>query len=141
KDRFLLDANGDGLRDILQIRPDDTVPSSNRLILWINTGRGFDAKPVNTPDLGSSVNFLESALQYPHLYNIRAYDYDGDGRKDLIMGHPDQALGRVLRSISRDTCTLIDDAFPRPAGPQRAYPLAIADVNGDGDGDLVRVHE
>src|SRR5262249_17875736 len=84
------DVDGDGLMDLMQAhvwQDTDTGALFLDWTYWHNHGGGFDA-PIPSG---------ESAFYHPH--QARAFDYDGDGRGEVLLWRHDGegAGGRILR--------------------------------------------
>jgi YD repeat-containing protein len=134
---YFADVNGDGLPDAFETGFDDGVPRT-----FLNTGRGFvgPIAAAATADVGGAYFERASTL-----------DYDGDGQTDLLVpmdGHcdgPDQwrpCLVVWRSNVAGDgTFTLIDTKVPvmnPPAATRRSWlSPQVADINGDGRGDVI----
>jgi hypothetical protein len=129
----LLDRNGDGLRDVVVLRPDELAGPGNPLgaiDLYVNTG--VDLQPVDTYE-HLEVDFNEGTA---------VLDYDGDGREDLLVRG--WSNWRLLREVGPGGAshtqlggvTLPFTSFFEPPD-QRAF--RVLDVDGDGDDDVVSV--
>ena len=109
------DFNGDGVKDIAVV---SHAPGDLR-IYWGRTGRRFDAGPVY-----KEVGF--------HPGMPAAYDWDGDGRPDLIIAceglHEVQYWKNMGASFKKEA------SFPVPCDP---VGIAVADLDGDGRPDIV----
>ena len=120
--RELVDLNGDGLPDVVQL-------GSGRPRIWRNLGGGRFAPPHTLPD-------------FPHPLVMNAttalFDADGRGTADVVV---------LDRNLARYYPNNGDGSFGRPRFFGGQEPLAFdftnpdsafADVNGDGRVDLVR---
>lgn len=130
-----LDANGDGLLDIVTLRPGIT-PTNGELRLLVNRGDGQFSGVLSDGDSG--VVDRDFGLRPETLKAAVVVDYDHDGRSDLIFagtvaGRP---LGVALRS---DGATLVSAPWQAPwdvtVEQLVRYPTLL-DVDGDGVLDL-----
>lgn len=149
----LLDANGDGLTDLLfhhaqNHRWELHVSDGQRFRLaWFGSAvslpqhsdaeyssgqlnadaRAWAGKPQVAAELNASV--LEDA---------RVIDYDRDGRDELLLALPGQANLQVLVGDGEESfvVALIDTGVPAPASSERAR-LRVVDAGGDGARDLL----
>lgn len=119
-----MDIDGDGLDDLVYIR-DYAVRVRH------NTGAGFG--PEQTTSLGTTVN--GGAMLMPVLDgSAGAPDFDGDGRRDLLILRGSMALGgppwyyEGFRSTGND----FQSVFATPP----AFDAVVLDLNGDGLSDL-----
>ena len=120
-----LDANGDGLRDILAL-PSKQTPEFQTPVLWVNTGNGFRQTLL-------SVDAVADAMAPPLVSYV--VDYDHDGIDDLIEAAPaNGALAQPWFIRRFDNGKLTKQALPDP-GP--GYPGALGDFDGDGNLDLL----
>ncbi|HKO47592.1 MAG TPA: RHS repeat-associated core domain-containing protein [Polyangiaceae bacterium] len=120
-----LDANGDGLRDILAL-PSNKTPEFQTAVLWVNTGTGFRQTLL-------CADSVADAMSPPYVAYV--VDYDHDGIDDLIESQV--ANGSVAQPwfIRRfDNGKVSKQILPDP-GP--GYPGALGDWNGDGNLDLL----
>ncbi|MEZ5966519.1 MAG: VCBS repeat-containing protein [Planctomycetota bacterium] len=120
----LADVDGDGKLDVLATNANDGD-------LSILVGNGFGRF---TPFRGSPVPIGR------HPYDaVLARDLNGDGRLDLVV--PDIRGSTVCVQLQ----SARGDFAPAPGTPLRAGPrpgyVALADLDGDGDGDLITTHD
>ncbi|MFT3765275.1 MAG: FG-GAP-like repeat-containing protein [Minicystis sp.] len=137
------DVNGDGLPDAI------VSDQAHQLVTFFNTGRGF-AAPVSSlpsPVAGGADRFFRLA---------EPIDYNGDGRRDLLIPMPPGVLPNgstsvpswvVLQatgSVSGPTFTIVDPHVPfEPSLGAEGIAIAdprgprVGDVNGDGAQDVV----
>lgn len=140
-DHAFLDANGDGLVDVLVIDRDAT-----QLMLRLNTGRGFDGGRLIEPP-----SHLAQAYLRRRSVDVRVLDYNADGRQDFVLlyeGDGGTAPSVAILHLSAVDPELRDITFevsvlPIQAGFQ-GYPrnwntTQILDSNGDGLPDIVQV--
>ncbi len=127
-DILAADINGDGLRDVVKLAKD---ASSDPVSVTLNTGRGFVTRSFDQAPGG----FLAVAGSY----RSWAYDYDHDGRDDILhplITNPSNEDGYWLRlrlggegNQQLSTTKLNMPEFP--------MPHLTADINGDGNMDIV----
>jgi hypothetical protein len=113
------DVDGDGDVDIATTSP---------LRLWRNDG-GLTFTDVSTTQLPPLP---------PHWAHLAFGDVDGDGDQDLVVGDVQSAtlVDRLLRNAGAGTFVEVPGAIPAP--PAATGTVALADVDDDGDLDLVR---
>lgn len=122
-DVSLADMNGDGVLDLVWIRPGE---------LEVRTGLGFGR--FAPPEI---VRIPGDPLEEPQVKAARLVDVNGDGTDDLVVGPlPD---GRLLFCANRgnyilEPWTVFTD-LPRAVGPNPK--VRWADMNGNGSIDLV----
>ncbi|HEU4405315.1 MAG TPA: RHS repeat-associated core domain-containing protein [Polyangiaceae bacterium] len=164
--RVWLDANGDGLRDLVSA-PKSGEGGADGLrpwYLWVNGGGRFLMSRLAVPPGATGDLDISEFRAPPLLLGISAVlDYDGDGREDLLVpwSYTDefpepptspwtgQGLGRflVLRVAGDfDYFTVVDPSLMIPGGLgtvqfhysqiRRHGPRAV-DADGDGQQDLV----
>ncbi len=123
------DVNGDGLPDLIT---DDTTGGTRGWSVWLNTGSGFSyASHLNfpsgncNPDLQVNSNGL--------------YDFDGDGRTDLVVGVSTSGgyTFQVYRSNGSAFVYAATFGGVVSSCNLESQNQAVADVNGDGKADLV----
>ncbi|MFT3768646.1 MAG: FG-GAP-like repeat-containing protein [Minicystis sp.] len=140
---LFIDVNGDGLPDAI------ASDQAHQLVTFFNTGRGFAAKVSSLPSpvAGGADHFFRLAA---------TIDYNGDGRRDLLIPMPPGVLPNgsasvpswvVLQatgSVSGPTFTIVDPHIPfEPSLGAEGIALAdprgprVGDVNGDGAQDVV----
>jgi len=120
-----LDANGDGLRDILAL-PSKQTPEFQVPVLWLNTGVGFRQTLL-------SVDSVADGMSPP--LSSYVVDYDHDGVDDLIEAAPANGSTAQPWYIRRfDNGKVTKQVLP-DLGP--GYPGAMGDFNGDGNLDML----
>lgn len=132
----VLDANGDGLADILRL--DES--RANPVRLWINTGRGFGAAQRSTG--GSPVSLAglpgDDISRY-EFSRSRVVDLNNDGLPELMIptGSPRFASGWYALPIS-GTNRLDTSLIWTQSIAERSEPI-VADIHGDGEVELVHM--
>ncbi|HRI72342.1 MAG TPA: VCBS repeat-containing protein, partial [Polyangium sp.] len=130
--------NGDGLPDGV------TGDNAGRLLMWMNTGKGFAKKPENALDWDGH------ASQTKYLHLAQPLDWDGNGQTDLLIPlvdsiSPDIPRWVILRAAggaNEFTFERIDSGIPFEPALGDAITLAdphgprIGDINGDGAPDV-----
>jgi len=162
--RFVLDLNGDGLKDLA------TIYSTDTSTIWtqLNNGKGFDvavsqslppAMQVGGVDIPSAT--IGSGWQSGFDSGVRVVDYNLDGRDDLLLVDADpsttagQGNGRASQTVLLSdgtgmfnpyaTTTPIGDAadgwswFQPVAGSHGYRTSVVLDYNGDGLPDLLQI--
>ncbi|HEY5960305.1 MAG TPA: RHS repeat-associated core domain-containing protein, partial [Polyangiaceae bacterium] len=150
-DMKVLDANGDGLKDILTWSASKTAASgqgaSSYLRLWTNTGRNkFTGGQAVGPTmwLGDSIE-LDSFLNAGTFKQSIVYDANGDGLEDLVfltsahsgyaaalLAKPDPEYGTNFQLITSNTVNGELPSWFRPTSR-----VVVLDVDGDGASDLL----
>ncbi len=122
----LFDADGDKDLDLF-VGNDSGLGEQNRL--YLNNGKGV---------------FLDSTFNLPQVkdrtYSAAAGDVDGDGDMDLVVGNRlSSSQGNQCRLYLNDGKGLFKDATGTmfPSTRSRTDALALVDLDGDGDLDLL----
>jgi hypothetical protein len=114
------DLDGDGDLDLVSGGYDDQVN------VWRNDGSPFDAGAWASQNVGSHTEYV---------YSVATGDLDGDGDLDLVSVTYDKKI-----NVWQNDGTPFDNAWtPQEVGSHASAvrPLAVGDLDGDGDLDLV----
>ena len=115
------DVNGDNLDDVV-LAYGGNKPSSNIAIFYQNAGGTLDA-PI-------------SLLAYDSPSTVKITDINGDGRKDIVVGHSGwHAVGIYLQNP--DGTLMGEQRFPFTYSTNNPHRMAVGDINGDGQNDIV----
>ncbi|RXW20838.1 hypothetical protein EST38_g5009 [Candolleomyces aberdarensis] len=130
--RFLADANGDGIPDIVAF-------GENHVFVALGNGDGTFA----TPRIVINKNFTYSGQGWRLDEDLRTLgDLTGDGRADII-GFENEGVWAVLNNgdgtFQQPKFGVKDFGLYEHAGKWQVnkHPRFVADVNGDGRGDIV----
>ncbi len=145
---FHLDLDGDGRRDLVAA-PNALQEAENREVLWLYQNAGTEAFPVfsfQRRDFLVSTMIDLGAGSHPAFF-----DYNGDGRIDLVVGNftlfgrPGQRdaslfLFENIGTASAPAFRMVDEDYLQmsrfnPEGYN--FSPAFADLDGDGDDDLL----
>ncbi len=124
--RFVTDVNGDGKADIVGLR------SNRDLMVSLSTGTGF-----SVPTAWANLDGLVDNSSLPDTLTVA--DINGDGRSDVVAFGKDESSYFAISTGSAFTQPRpwIDE-YGTDAGWEKASHIrTVADVNGDGRGDLV----
>ncbi|KAM0542975.1 hypothetical protein ACHAPJ_012532 [Fusarium lateritium] len=136
RDLHLADWDGDGLCDIIYVRPD-----TNTMEVWLNQYKkngdfGFWEHISNTGPTGSYKRCEEHRGVGIFDLAVRFADIDGDGRADYLCIEPN---GRVWGYLNKgDNKLELQSQIKYSEGKDRAN-LRWADVDGDGKADMLWV--
>jgi hypothetical protein len=128
------DLNDDGLPDLLVGEWD--FNSSANILLYENTGTpAFPSLVLRTHRLLPVQSFLDFTLPC-------VYDWDGDGRLDVLLGSSKPGLtwwrNTSIENSFPDSLTMIVQPDAVPGALSGAYLSAVlVDIDGDGDDDLL----
>lgn len=146
---FHLDVNGDGTRDLLAA-PNQDGNAEDVDVGWYYENVGTDADPDF--DFRDSQYLVRQTIDYGTGALPAAFDYDGDGRRDLVIGNTDAfslSFGldsrlRLFRNVAdadgRPAFELVDGDYLGLSAFQNsssAFAPSFGDLDGDGDEDAV----
>lgn len=117
-DMVLADLNGDTYLDIVA---GNTNAQPN--LIWLNDGSGLFS------DSGQRLGSNETS-------SIAVADIDGDGDLDIIEGNGDNVTNQANRVWLNDGNGFFT-VTAQALGNERTYSVALDDIDGDGDPDLV----
>ena len=147
---FHLDIDQDGARDLLAA-PSTTRNGDDVNVLWYYRNFGSDAAPdfrfVRRNHLVGEMIDLGTAA------NVAVFDYDADGRPDLVLGNNDEYFPgsnqldsrlRLFRNVTPDggeiAFELIDEDYlelSRFRASGWAFAPVFGDLDDDGDADVI----
>ncbi|MEM7554695.1 MAG: glycosyl hydrolase family 18 protein, partial [Cyanobacteria bacterium P01_A01_bin.84] len=135
--RQVADVNGDGRADIIGFGYDNVVVS-------LGQSNGTFGSTIIAKDDHFTISQGEwdSFDQYPR----QVADVNGDGRADIIGFSDDHVIASLGQSNGTFGSTIVvkDDDFTINQGGWNSfdqYPRQVADVNGDGDADIIGFNE
>ncbi len=145
----LIDFNGDGLLDIVLIGTNDATPTWQYLLkLYKNNGDKTFTEINPTDKSGNAVTFLGGQRA-----DIAIADFDGDGKKDIILGAENQNAAATwgcrtyfLSGNGQGGFDQSEITFDATSNPNGIVPMSrrgnfgrflVGDFNGDGKKDLV----
>ncbi len=146
---FHLDVDQDGARDLLAA-PSVTLNGTDVDVMWYYRNVGSDAAPEFA--FQRSTFLVDEMIDLGTSANVTTFDYDADGRPDLVVGNNDEFTGsnfldsrlRLFRNVTPAggdiAFELVTDdylglrAFAMTAW---AYAPAFGDLDGDGDEDVI----
>jgi hypothetical protein len=115
------DINGDDRDDVI-LAYGGNRPSSEVAIFYQNASGTLDAP--------------ESHLSYDSPSAVEIADVNGDGRKDIIIGHSGWlAVGVYLQNS--DGTLMGEQRYPFVYSANNPQRMAVGDINGDGQNDIV----
>ena len=124
--RMLGDVDGDGDADIVGFRPGQGVYVAR------STGSRF----ANQKCWGKQFRNWSSQEERPRLVG----DVNGDGQADIVGSHPTKGVFVALSTGSSFAKQKLWSKQFRGWNSQNQYPRLLADVDGDGDADVVGFH-
>jgi len=129
----IVDANGDGLPDILYGLKDAT--GTTHYGAWVNTGSGWASSSTwNPPAVFSVYGYADSGE--------RIADINGDGLPDRLFGFSNSGGPQFYASINTGSGWTLDPSWAPPivftSSTSTDNGVRIVDANGDGLPDLLR---
>jgi len=115
------DVNGDSLDDVVVAYTDHS--SFFRFAVFYQNAGGTLDTPINL----KSFDFADS---------VDIADINGDGRKDIILGHSGNSIITVYLQNS-DGTLMREQRYPFAYTHTNPNSMAIGDINGDGQNDIV----
>lgn len=146
---YYVDIDQDGQRDIIG-SPSVTLNGTDVDVMWYYRNVGTEADPDFV--FQTRRVLVEDMLDLGTAANVTAFDYDADGRPDLILGNndeytPDNSLDsrfRLLRNVTpaggEIAFELIDEDYLGMSAFQStgwAFAPTFGDLDDDGDLDIV----
>lgn len=146
---YYLDVDQDGVRDIVG-SPSNTLNGADVDVTWYYRNLGTEADP-NFAFTSRKV-LVEDMLDIGTAANVTVFDYDADGRPDLVVGNNDEYTPgnlldsrlRLLRNITpaggEIAFELIDEDYLGMSAFVNtgwAFAPAFGDMDDDGDLDVV----
>ncbi|WP_157500989.1 T9SS type A sorting domain-containing protein [Lewinella sp. 4G2] len=145
---FHLDVDDDGDNDILGA-PTNALNAGDVEVAWWYENTGSDASP--NFEFKTSQFLIDQAIDVGTMANVTTFDYDGDGRLDLVVGNNDEYTGtnffdsrlRLFRNVTVDEdlrFELIDEDYLGLSeffNGTWAFAPSFGDLDGDGDQDAV----
>ena len=114
------DVTGDGAPDLLAI-----FATSDELHSYTNNGTGQFGAP----------HIISSTLNWPH--EVKCADMDGDGDADAVVADGNAGLNNQVLWLANDGTGTFTGPLSISALGEAATLLTLADVDNDGDTDLV----
>ena len=146
---YYVDIDQDGQRDIVG-SPSTTLNGTDVEVMWYYRNTGTEAAPDF--QFQSRKVLVEDMLDFGTAANVTTFDYDADGRPDLVIGNndeytPDNSLDsrfRLLRNVTPEggeiAFELIDEDYLGMSAFRStgwAFAPAFGDLDDDGDLDVV----
>lgn len=146
---FHLDVDNDGDRDIIG-SPTTTLNGGDVEVSWLYENVGSDAAPDF--QFQTTRFLIDEMIDVGTMANVTSFDYDADGRLDLIIGNNDEYTGtnfldsrlRLFRNVTAPggptRFDLVDEDYLGLSSFMNAlwaFAPAFGDLDGDGDEDAV----
>lgn len=146
---FYVDIDQDGVRDIIG-SPSVVLNGSDVGVMWYYRNEGTEASPSFV--FQDDRKLVRDMLDIGTSANVTVFDYDADGRPDLVLGNndeftPDNSLDSRLRLLRNVTppggdiaFELVDEDYLGMSAFQTtgwAFAPTFGDLDDDGDLDVV----
>ena len=146
---FHLDIDQDGARDLIAA-PSQTLNAENVDVGWYYRNVGTESQPEF--EFQDSQQFVRRGIDYGSNSTPAAFDYDADGRPDLVVGNGEEysdgfTLSSQLRLFRNTTpaggptsFALVDADYldlSQFTNSTSAFAPAFGDLDGDGDTDAI----
>jgi hypothetical protein len=146
---FYVDIDQDGVRDIIG-SPSVVLNGSDVGVMWYYRNEGTEASPSFV--FQDDRTLVRDMLDLGTSANVTVFDYDADGRPDLVLGNndeftPDNSLDsrlRLLRNVTPNggaiAFELVDEDYLSMSAFQTtgwAFAPTFGDLDDDGDLDVV----
>jgi Domain of unknown function (DUF1906)/FG-GAP-like repeat len=138
---LVADVNGDGRADVIQYNPGwGSIP------VCFSTGRGWSCENLEAGYVAGRGAGNSGSGIYASATTVRIADVNGDGRADVVQYSPSYDSIPVCFSTGRGwSCENLDATYVGGMGAGNsgsgvfpASDLLVADVNGDGNADLIQ---
>ncbi len=146
---FHLDVDQDGARDLVA-SPSVTLNGTDVEVMWYYRNVGSDAEPEFV--LQKKTLLVDEMIDVGTSANVTTFDYDADGRPDLVVGNNDEFTGtnfldsrlRLFRNVTPSggaiTFELVSEDYLGLSAfmtTSWGYAPAFGDLDGDGDEDVI----
>jgi hypothetical protein len=122
------DVNGDGIPDLVVAIDCFSSCNTGGVSVLLGNGDGTFQEAVTYSSGGAFANFVAIA------------DVNGDGKPDVLVANVGDAGGSVAVLLGNGDGTF-RSAVTYKSGGEYAYSISVADVNGDGNPDLIVANE
>jgi len=146
---FHIDVDQDGVRDLVA-SPSATLNGDDVRVMWYYRNEGTEAAPDFV--FKNNRQLVDRMLDFGTSANVTTFDYDADGRTDLVVGNNDEFIRtngldsrlRVLRNVTpaggEIAFALVDEDYLGMSAFQStgwAFAPTFGDMDDDGDLDVV----